>query len=73
MRSTKVKLIAPVLTGTLIVSGYTGIKYKLLEKEMNTVEDAIKGAMDIIAEQISDNAEYRKQIKKIAIFLMKQQ
>ena len=32
---------------------------------MNTVEDAIKGAMDIIAEQISDNAEYRKQIKRI--------
>ena len=38
MRSTKVKLIAPVLTGTLIVSGYTGIKYKLLEKENNQLK-----------------------------------
>ena len=32
---------------------------------MATVEDAIQGALDIIAENISDNAEYRKKIKKI--------
>lgn len=41
------------------------LNYVNPEKEVNTVEDAIKGAMDIIAEQISDNAEYRKQIKRI--------
>ena len=35
------------------------------EKGVNTVEDAINGALDIIAENISDNAEYRKQIKRI--------
>ena len=35
------------------------------EKEVNSVDDAINGAMDIIAEQISDNPEYRKQIKRI--------
>ncbi len=35
------------------------------EKEVNTIEDAINGALDIIAENISDNAEFRKQIKKI--------
>ena len=35
------------------------------EKGVETAEEAIKGAMDIIAEQISDNAEYRKQIKSI--------
>lgn len=35
------------------------------EKEVNTVEDAINGALDIIAEMISDNPEYRKQIKRI--------
>ena len=33
-------------------------------KEVNSVEDAIAGALDIIAENISDNAEYRKQIKR---------
>lgn len=35
------------------------------EKEINNIEDALAGASDIIAENISDNAEYRKQIKKI--------
>lgn len=34
-------------------------------KEVNSVEDAINGALDIIAENISDNPEYRKKIKKI--------
>lgn len=35
------------------------------EKEVNSVEEAINGALDIIAENISDNPEYRKKIKKI--------
>lgn len=35
------------------------------EKQINTVEDAINGAMDIIAEMISDNADYRKLIRKL--------
>ena len=32
---------------------------------IETVEDAIQGAKDIIAEEISDDADYRKAIKKI--------
>lgn len=36
-----------------------------IEKGVETVEDAITGAMDIIAENISDNATYRKEIKRI--------
>ena len=35
------------------------------DKVVATVEDAIKGALDIIAEDISDNAKYRKEIKRI--------
>jgi uncharacterized protein len=35
------------------------------EKEVNTVEEALKGAMDIIAEEISDNAKFRQDIRKI--------
>ncbi len=35
------------------------------EKEVNTVEDALAVSMDIIAEDISDNAEYRKVIRDI--------
>jgi len=35
------------------------------EKGVVTVEEALAGAMDIIAEDISDNAEYRKEIRAI--------
>ncbi len=33
------------------------------EKEVNTTEDALAGAMDIIAEEVSDNADFRKFIR----------
>ncbi len=39
-------------------------KYINPEKEVLTTEDAIAGAMDIIAENISDNADYRKSIRE---------
>ncbi len=35
------------------------------DKQVKTVEEAIQGACDIIAESISDNADYRKAIKKL--------
>ena len=35
------------------------------DKVVATVEDAIQGALDIIAENISDNAKYRKEIKRL--------
>ncbi len=35
------------------------------EKGVETAQEAIAGALDIIAENISDNAEYRKQIKRL--------
>lgn len=41
------------------------LKYVNTEKEVNTPEEAIAGALDIVAENISDNAKYRKQIKKL--------
>lgn len=37
------------------------------EKEVLTVEDAIAGAMDIIAESISDEADYRIHIRKLTM------
>lgn len=50
-----------VLTGDIetIVSPYIDE-----EKEVNTVEDALQGAMDIIAETVSDNADFRKIIRR---------
>ena len=41
------------------------VKYINEEKEVATAEDAIQGAMDIIAEDISDNAELRKKIRAL--------
>lgn len=35
------------------------------EKGVKTVEEAIQGAMDIIAEQVSDNAEIRKRVRNL--------
>lgn len=35
------------------------------EKGVETAEDALQGAMDIIAETISDNADYRKKIRRM--------
>ena len=37
------------------------------EKQVNTVEEAIAGAMDIIAEEISDNADYRTYIRELTM------
>ena len=35
------------------------------EKDVKTAEDAINGALDIIAENIADDADYRKKIKSL--------
>ncbi|HEX9059336.1 MAG TPA: Tex-like N-terminal domain-containing protein, partial [Clostridia bacterium] len=36
-------------------------------KGVNTIDEALSGAMDIIAEEVSDNAEYRKSIRQMFI------
>ncbi len=41
--------------------------YVDLEKEVASAEEAIAGAMDIIAEQISDEAEYRIYIRNLTV------
>ena len=37
------------------------------EKEVSSVEEAIDGALDIIAEMISDNADYRTRIRELTM------
>lgn len=39
--------------------------YVSAEKDVPTAEDALKGAMDILAEQISDSAEYRSYLRDL--------
>ena len=42
-------------------------KYIDAEKEVNTAEEAIAGAKDIIAESISDEADYRSKIRDMTV------
>lgn len=42
-------------------------KYIDPEKDVNSAEDAIAGAKDIIAENISDEADYRSRIRELTI------
>ena len=41
------------------------LQYIDAEKGVNTIEEALAGALDIVAEEISDNAEYRKTLRDI--------
>lgn len=41
-------------------------KYIDEEKGVDSVEEAIQGAMDILAEQVSDNAEVRRRVRNFA-------
>ncbi len=43
------------------------VAYLSEEKEVTNVQDAIAGALDIIAENISDEAEYRTYIREITV------
>ena len=43
----------------------TAQEYVSEEKDVKSAEDALAGAMDIIAESISDNADYRTRIREI--------
>ncbi len=45
----------------------TAEQYVSQEKEINTAADAVAGAKDIIAEMISDHADYRSWIRKTTI------
>ena len=42
-------------------------KYVSEEKKVETAEDALAGALDIIAENVSDNAEVRKRVRNLAM------
>jgi len=43
------------------------VKYIDKEKEINNEEEALQGAMDIIAEIVSDHADFRRDIKEIIL------
>lgn len=51
------------MTGEPVIK--TAEEYVSEEKDVKTPEDAVAGAKDIIAESISDNADYRTRIREI--------
>ena len=59
--------LAEMILKQEIVEGHPeelAIQFVNEEKEVRTVEEALQGAMDIVAEVISDDAEVRKQIRE---------
>ncbi len=51
--------------GPQVVPEKTAEAFIDAEKGVETIEDALQGASDIIAEQISDNAEVRKRLRRL--------
>ena len=43
------------------------VKYLSEEKGVKTIEDAVKGALDIVSETISEEAKYRKYIRELVL------
>lgn len=72
-RATKAKLrglepLANIILSEEIFKGSLedlAIDFVDSEKDVNSVDEAFAGAMDIIAEIVSDNAEYRKRARNI--------
>ena len=57
-------ILAQEITGDILEEA---AKYISEEKEVKTAEEALQGAKDIIAESISDEADYRTYIREITI------
>lgn len=61
---TETKPIEEIAKAYINVDSLSEEDKKNKDKAVNTAEEAIQGALDIIAEDISDNAKYRKEIKR---------
>lgn len=61
---TETKPIEEIAKAYINVDSLSEENKKNKDKVVNTAEEAIQGALDIIAEDISDNAKYRKEIKR---------
>ena len=65
MKQEETKDIKEIAKDYINIDALSEKKKKNKDKVVKTAEDAIQGALDIIAEDISDNADFRKKIKKI--------
>ncbi len=65
MEQTETKDIYEIAKSYININSLSEEDKKNKDKVVNTAEEAIQGALDIIAEDISDNSDFRKKIKKI--------
>ena len=65
IEQTETKLINEIAKEYINIDKLSDEDKKNKDKIVATEEEAIQGALDIIAENISDNAKYRKEIKRI--------
>lgn len=65
INQTEQKDISEIAKGYINIETLSEEDKKNKDKVVNNIEDAIQGALDIIAESISDNAKYRKEIKRL--------
>lgn len=65
MEQKETKSIQDIATEYINMDKLSEEDKKNKDKVVNTAEEAIQGALDIIAEDISDNAKYRKEIKRL--------
>ena len=61
------QLALDILNKNIVNIDEESSKYIDEDKEVNSIEDAIKGARDIIAEIVSDDAKIRKYIRELAL------
>ena len=64
MEQTETTPIEEIAKAYINIDQLSEEEQKNKDKVVATVEDAIQGALDIIAENISDNSKYRKEIKR---------
>ena len=60
--------LAQIILAQEVKQSVKKIAEKYITDEVKTVEDAIQGAQDIIAEIISDNSDFRKKIRQNTFF-----
>ena len=60
--------LAQIILAQDVKQSVKKIAEKYITDEVKTVEDAIQGAQDIIAEIISDNSDFRKKIRQNTFF-----
>ena len=65
MEQTETKPILEIAKEYVNIDTLSEEDKKNKDKVVASPEDAVQGALDIIAEDISDNSQYRKQIKRI--------